>query len=359
MATLQQLEQAIFALDRRAEVEIRINGEILTAGLDNDAANLKGIDIQYDIEQLTPTCSLSLVNIPTWVTRDHTVEINAGYDGELDRIFTGHVKRRRHGVSADTIECVGRTAVLTRPFRSSGLPKSWTSQTAVFAINDILDDLTPPFVPSQIDPIVRNDGSDWVIGTQKTVFLDSMSASDMIRKIADVYGHRVFELKSGTLRIRPLLEAPAPTGFRTYSTRTTDADRTVSTTLSFDDTNIDAARLLGDVAANTRRSQGFQVIASGSAVRASIWMQKVGAPTVRLRFVSRVDSVHTTRRDENRASGASRAVDLAELGGRTVHSRRHSRRRGDHGVAAEPRTGTGFVVVGGRTGDVALVCHRL
>lgn len=284
---LQALDQAVYEVDRVGEIEVYINGTLLTSGVSQggDAeVNVLGVDVQYDVEAMPPTCSISVVDIPEWVNRGMDVWIDAGFDGNMERIFTGAVKRRRHAPDADTIDCVGRTAVITRPFRSSDLPKSWTAQLATDAIEDILDDLTPPFVPFDIVAILQSDGAAWSIGTPETSFLESMSASDMIRKIADVYGHRAFETKSGMLRIRPLLEAPAPTGFRTYGTR--GGDRLVDATEAYSDANIDATLNLGDVAANTERAQGFQLAAAGSTIRVSFWMQRVGSPIdfIRLRI---------------------------------------------------------------------------
>lgn len=227
---LNPLDQAIYALDRQIEVEVYIRGELLASGLSNvpDIPNLIGVDIDFDFEQMPPTATLTVADIAMHhvkIERSDTVEINAGFNGHLERIFTGRVKRRRHGVANDTIDCVGRTAVLTRPFYSpeEAFVKSWTSQTAVFAINDILDDLTPPFAPAEIDPILMDDGiTNFSIGTVVPARMDSMPPSDMIRKIVDVYGHRAYEQKSGTLRIRDLLEVPAPTGYRIYGTQGTD-----------------------------------------------------------------------------------------------------------------------------------------
>jgi hypothetical protein len=285
---LNPLDQAILALDRRIEIDVYIRGELLASGLSNvpDIPNLTGVDIDFDIEQMPPTATLTLADIAKHhikIERGDTVEINAGFDGHLERIFTGRVKRRRHGVGGDTVDCVGRTAVLTRPFYSpeEAFVKSWTSQTAVFAIEDILDDLTPAFTPSEIDDILMDDGvTDFSIGTVVPARMDSMPPSDMIRKIADVYGHRAYEQKSGTLRIRDLLEAPAPTGYRIYGTQGTD--RLVDTTLSFDDSNIDSNLVFGNVAASARRAQGFTPTASGTAIRITLWLRKVAAPTDKL-----------------------------------------------------------------------------
>ena len=293
---LGPLDQAIYALDRQIEIEVFIRGVPLASGLSDvpDTPNLLGVSIGFDTEQLPPTATLTVADIAihhVQIERGDTVEINAGFNGHLERIFTGHVKRRTHDVANDTIECVGRTAVLTRPWRSPDDPKSWTAQTAVSAIEDILDDLTPAFAPAEIDDIVWGTAArvahgdttdDFTIGYVVPARMDSAAPSDMIRKIADVYGYRVYEQKSGTLRIRPLLEAPAPAGYRIYGTQ--GVGEIANATISFDDANIDSNPVLGNVAANARRAQGFTPTADGNAIRMTFWLRKVGAPTDRVWF---------------------------------------------------------------------------
>ena len=285
---LNPLDQAIYALDRRPEVDVYIRGVLLASGLSDvpDIPNLLGVEIDFDIDQMPPTATLTFVDLAMHhvkIERGDAVEIDAGFDGNLERVFTGNVKKRRHGVSHDTVDCVGRTAVLTRPFYSPDSPKSWTSQTAVFAIKDILDDLTPPLTLYNIDDILMDDGvTDFSIGTVVPARIDSMPPSDMIRKIADVYGHRIYEQKSGTLRIRDLLEAPAPSGYRVYGTQGTD--ELVTTTISFDDSNIDSNLAMGDANARERRSQGFTPTADGTTTRLTMWLRKIAAPTDKIGF---------------------------------------------------------------------------
>ncbi|KKL55277.1 hypothetical protein LCGC14_2257020, partial [marine sediment metagenome] len=120
------------------------------------------------------------------------------------------------------------------------------------------------------------------VGDAAPARIDSMPPSDMIRKIADVYGHRVYEQKSGTLRIRDLLEAPAPSGYRVYGTQGTD--ELVTTTISFDDSNIDSNLAMGDANARERRSQGFTPTADGTTTRLTMWLRKIAAPTDKIGF---------------------------------------------------------------------------
>ncbi len=250
---LSTLDQRIFAIDRTIELTVMINGVVIPAGLDTEG-NIKGVDITYDIEQMPPTLAMAFSKeqlsdaksgLPSWVERGMDVAVDGGYDGELVRIFTGRVKRRRHGVGADVIDCVGRTGKLSRPYRVAP-PKSFQAFEARAAIIDILDDYGVDFTPAggeqyNIDPILMDDGNPWIMGTAVDAVMDMATPSDMIRKIADVYGHRMYELTSGVLEIRDLLEVPAPHGFRTYTTDAAGADQTAESTLSYASANIDNA----------------------------------------------------------------------------------------------------------------------
>ena len=101
---LNPLDQAIYAVDRQIEIDVYIRGELLASGLSDtpDIANLIGVNIDFDIEQMPPTVVLTLADIAMHhlqIERGDTVEIDAGFNGHLERVFTGHVKRRRHGVA--------------------------------------------------------------------------------------------------------------------------------------------------------------------------------------------------------------------------------------------------------------------
>ncbi len=288
---LSVLDERIFAIDHQPQLVLTIGGQVIPMGLDANG-NTKSVAVDFDIEQIPPTASISFAKeqrtenksgLPTWVLTGMDVHIDGGYDGELVRIFTGRTKKPRHGVSADTLDCVGRTGKLTRPYRTEP-PKVFTAIDARSAIIDILDDYGVDFTPAggekyDIDPILMSDGTPWIMATVVDAVMDMAQPSDMIRKIADVYGHRVYELPSGTLRIRELLEVPAPEGFRTYSTDpAVGTGETTGSTLTYSDSNIDAVSLMGDVAANTRRSQAFIAGASGSPTAVSVWARRIGAP---------------------------------------------------------------------------------
>ncbi len=276
------LADSIFAIDRTIQIEVRIGDELLASGLAEDGTaepgNLTGIDISYDIEQLPPTCVLTMVSVPSWVKRQMTVQVNAGYDGEMIRIFTGKVKRRRHTVGGHVIDCVGRTAKLTRPYRTRPA-KGFQNIGARDAIIDILTDSGVDFTPAfnehyDIDAAVN----DWTIGTVQTAWMDMAAISDMIRTIADVDGNRVFETRAGVLRIRPLLEFPAARPFRTYVIG--GSDETSDTTDSFGDVgSIDSSVRLGDAAARERRSQGWTPSVDGTAATLHMFLKAVGTPT--------------------------------------------------------------------------------
>lgn len=287
MAIMTALDSTIFATDRQIESEVFINGEPIPAGLDEEG-NIKSISIDFDIEQMPPTCSLAMVSIPEWVKMGQRVEVNAGYDGELLRVFTGRVKRRRHGPGGDTVDCVGRTGKLTRPYRV--VPKSFLNIGARDAIIDILDDDGVDFTDAHneqydIDAVIN----DWTIATVQAAYMETMTPSDMIRKIAAVDGNRIYESRAGTLRIRTLLEAPAPDAFRAYGTAGSDTSE--DTTLLYDDSNITAAAKLGDDPAREWLGQGFTPTATGTILTVALWCRVVGSPTDSLRFWIRADGI--------------------------------------------------------------------
>jgi len=280
------LDTLVFATDRKAQVEVRIGGELLGSGIDTDG-NLVSVDVSFDIDTMPPTASLGMRAIPSWVKRRQRVEIDAGYNGQLTRIFTGKVKRRRPGVSVSTIDCVGRTNALTQPMRARAGPRSPAKKfaaatTAEAAILDILEDDGVDFTEA-FGETVNIDIPAWSFNLD--AYLDLNSAGDMIRLIADAdQGCRAFESRAGTLHVRALLEAPAPSPFRTYGT--VGAGSSVETPLTFDPngTAIDTNDALGDAAARARRSQGWKPTVAGAAANVSLWLKKVGSPTDFIQF---------------------------------------------------------------------------
>lgn len=274
------LDTLIFSTNRKAQVRVLIGGELLGAGIDTDG-NLVSVDVSFDIESMPPTASLGMRSIPDWVKRKQSVEIFAGYNGQETQIFNGRVKRRRPGVAVSTVECVGRTGKLTQPFRTE--PELFAGGlNAQQAIEQVLAEDGVSFTPSFgehyfIDPAV----ADWVFDLDFS--LDLTAAVEMIRQIADLDGNRCFESRAGVLHIRPLLEAPAPTGFRTYGTVGEDANQ--DTPISFGDgVTIDTSDALGDAAARERRSQGWQPTVDGAAAIVGFWLKKVGNPTDNVQF---------------------------------------------------------------------------
>ncbi len=281
------IDDAVYALTRKASLAVTVDGVLLATGI--GSVNTTSIDVSFDLNVIPPTASIGMPKIPGFILRDMPVTIEAGYDGFLERIFTGIVKRRVHGVDDDVLECVGRTGKLTRPYigpntvqdpQGIGLNKSETFLTvdAESAIRRLLTNVlfTEPTEQINIDAAV----SDLIIGGARVAVLDIGSVSDMIHKIADIDGNRIYESRSGELNIRPLLEAPAPLGFRTYSTSPTGAVEGVTDeTIIFDDSNIDTALNLGDVAANEQRSQSFLTNNAGQLQQITVWLRKVASPT--------------------------------------------------------------------------------
>jgi len=272
-------DNLVFATNRKAQVRVLIGGELLGAGIDNDG-NLVSVDVNFDMDTMPPTCSLGMRSIPTWVKLKQKVEVDAGYNGRFARIFTRKVKRRRHGVAVSTVECAGRTSKLTQPFRTE--PELFAGPVnAEDAILQVLNEDGVSFGPPTEQIKIEDTVADWVFDLDFS--LDLTTAVEMIRQTGDLAGNRIYESRAGTLHIRPLLEVPAASPFRTYGTVGEDAN--VDTNVSFGDgTMIDTADSLGDTAANARRAQGWQPTVDGTAAVVGFWLKKVGNPTDNVQF---------------------------------------------------------------------------
>jgi hypothetical protein len=266
-------------------MRVYVRGLPIPAGIDQDG-NIVGLDIDYEIDQLPPTAAMEMVNIPDWVKRDDDIWIDAGYDGYYPRVFTGKVKKRRHSIRGETMDCVGRTNALTRPYIVATLSAlTFDNIDAETAVRGILALTDPPFEPVKIDATV----ADLMLGTAKTAIVNLAPPSDMIHKIVDIDGHRMYETPDGTLVIRQLLEAPAPIGIRLYSTNAGEDDTTQDTQDTYPDSNIDTALKIGDAGGDTARSMGVTPSTDGTLVTVSMWLKKVGAPTDKLYFDLRTD----------------------------------------------------------------------
>lgn len=203
------IRSSLTSISNRLGIFVQIDGANLTDNLKNSYVN---VSIDYEVDQLPPTCSITMSKVGDWVRRSNNVTVFTQYAGELpETVFTGKVKRVRRDDNGGTVDCVGLTAALTRQFRLQS--KTFTNQTQTAAITNILDEL-----PEPIDYDVSLIAGGINIGAVKSAVLDVMTMSDMVRKIADIDGHRMFELPSGQLVIRSLFEAPASRPVRRYTT---------------------------------------------------------------------------------------------------------------------------------------------
>jgi hypothetical protein len=185
---------------RQASYIVEVNG--LSLGV------VKGGSITFNLDFPVPSASLTLSSIPSWVKRGNSVVVYWVYDLYREMIFNGKVKKRHHGVSDSTLECVGQTNDLCRPFRTQ--PKVFNGVLAQTAVEEIFNDvkITKRLIDMEV----------WTLGSVKPAVIDLKSPADAVQHIIDVDGHRMYELPSGTIVIRQLLEVPGPAPFRTYKT---------------------------------------------------------------------------------------------------------------------------------------------
>lgn len=187
---------SVTSATRTASPIVRVNGLTLS--------NVDAGSVNFSLESPVPTADVTIAGqLPSWIKRGDAVEITFE-----NRLFTGTVKRRNRSPGQSTISCVGTTQILWRPFKTA--PWTFSSVTAQAAVTTILDDIG---LTDRLLEMVA-----WTIGVQKDAVLDLSTPGEAIQKIIDVDDHRMFELPSGALVVRGLLEVPAPTPFRTYTT---------------------------------------------------------------------------------------------------------------------------------------------
>lgn len=176
------------------------------------------VSIDYEVDTLPPTCTVNLPKAAGWIRRSQELRVYTQYKGEQQQlVFTGKIKRVRRTENGASVDAVGMTAALTRQFRL--LPKIFVSTSSSDAVANILDNLPNKIsYDAPFDTTSFGSSDDFTLGGAKPAVLDVMTASDMIRKIADINGHRMFELPSGQLIIRPLFEAPTGNPARHYTT---------------------------------------------------------------------------------------------------------------------------------------------
>ncbi|MDP2659353.1 MAG: PKD domain-containing protein, partial [Dehalococcoidia bacterium] len=197
---------------RRLSQNISINGVRINPSQQASGSTVPGVTgltLQKSIDSPCPTCNITVDNIPAWVERGHLVEIDLGYNGLTQRVFTGYVQDRAHAINGSSINCAGK---LFAAYRTVQIPeRDMTGDATCDAMGDILDYV------GVTDRVINAPDTDFTLGTAAPALLDRMPASQMLETLMEINGHRVRELGSGQVVITQMSMLPAPSAFRSYS----------------------------------------------------------------------------------------------------------------------------------------------
>jgi hypothetical protein len=196
VASIADLYQLVDQAD--VSVEARINGVLLT--------QMESCSWSFAIAKV-PTATIRLAGAaPGVVAFFADVRIDAGFNGQTTRVFTGkvmHVNPDELGVS---IECQGMAFALDDPYH-----KVVTTLSNITAQNAITDLLIAALVPNYVVNMPA-----WTIGTVVVQTLTFQTYSEAINKISEVDGARWMEFPTGQIRVQPLDPVPSLTAWRKY-----------------------------------------------------------------------------------------------------------------------------------------------
>lgn len=200
---------------RRLEVIVYIGGSKLSPWSVDDSATkwpgLLGLTIRKSLESPVPVLSVNVSGgIPTSIRRGMRVEVDLGFNGLFQRVFTGHIQSRERELEESTIQCLGKLYALFR---------------TIEIVERNLDGIT---IQVAIEGILNNVGifsgnraltiPDFTLGSASTPILERMQASQMVQLLMDIEGLRIYETGTGQVVINKVVIAPAAVAFKKYTT---------------------------------------------------------------------------------------------------------------------------------------------
>jgi hypothetical protein len=196
MVTIAQLYQETDQVN--VTIDVRVNGVLLT--------QMESCSWSFAIARV-PTATIRLaVQAPAAVTFFADVRIDAGFNGQTTRVFTGKVMHVNPDEEGVTIECQGTAYALDVPYHK--VVSTLSNITAQAAITNLL-------VAALVSSYVVNMPA-WTIGTVAVQTLTFQTYSEAINKISEVDGARWMEFPNGQIRVEPLDPVPSITAWRKY-----------------------------------------------------------------------------------------------------------------------------------------------
>ncbi len=198
MPTVEELYTTVDA--KTATMRVVINNVVL--------GQVLGVDWNFAIGTV-PTATVHVpFPAPTVAVYFRDISIDVGFNGVMQRVFTGKVLNVSNSERETLIECVGLSLFLDRP-----------SEDAAVSINNITNiaAIQAVFAAAGIDNFTISIPSR-TLGSNVSSLLEFQSFSEAITKIAEIDGGRWSELPTGTIRVFVADPIPQVGVARTYFT---------------------------------------------------------------------------------------------------------------------------------------------
>ncbi len=198
MPTVEELYTTVDA--KTATMRVVINNVVL--------GQVLGVDWAFAIGTV-PTATVHVpFPAPNVAVYFRDISIDVGFNGVMQRVFTGKVLNVSNSERETLIECVGLSLFLDRP-----------SEDAAVSINNITNiaAIQAVFAAAGIDNFIISIPSR-TLGSNVSSLLEFQSFAEAITKIAEIDGGRWAELPTGTIRVFVADPIPQVGVARTYFT---------------------------------------------------------------------------------------------------------------------------------------------
>lgn len=176
---------------------------------------IRSISIRKSFDSPVPVCTIETTRLPASIVRGQVVEVDLGFDGLYNRVFTGWVQSVEPEHGAGKITCSGRLYGLFRMSETS--ERDLDGLTVQQALENILDYVG---ITSSYRNLISIPS--WTLGSASDAVLERMRVSNMLQLVMQLEGLRLYETGAGTVVIRKFDSVAYATPFRTYDTANSD-----------------------------------------------------------------------------------------------------------------------------------------
>lgn len=214
------LRDEVDKITRELHLRVRIGGTQIRPvdpTSETGVPGILGLQVAKSFDSPVPVVSVTVNRIPAWINRGQKVEIELGYNGHWQRVFTGTVQDRSHGVRRSDINCAG---TLHKLFRGIEIPSRIVGANTKVAIEAILDDIGILSTDRDTADIPTT-----TLGAFSSPTLERQLVSQMVKTLMDVDGVRVFEDGNGIATFKVMNGVPSGASFRKYTSDDPDNAR--------------------------------------------------------------------------------------------------------------------------------------